>query len=161
MSKPRSKMPKAGTVNLAKLPPMLRRLVRIVGEAHAYKLVERWGGTYIVLPVRPTLEHELAELVGLQGLAAMIQEWPPGQPLQIPKPDSVLRQVRHERVRVLRAEGRTLKEICGTTGYAMRQVIYILEAANELGIVQLDMFNAQADVAPAPVAGQAHNPFGL
>lgn len=161
MSKPRSKMPKAGTVNLAKLPPMLRRLVRIVGEAPAYKLVERWGGTYIVLPVRPTQEHELAEMVGLQGLAAMIQEWPPGQPLQIPKPDSVLRQVRHERVRVLRAEGHTLKDTAMLTGYSIRQVISILDAANELGVVQLDMFNAQAEAAPAPVAGQAHNPFGL
>mgnify|MGYP000541164457 CR=1 FL=1 len=55
-----------------------------------------------------------------------------------------------ERVRVLRAEGNTLKDVAMLTGYSIRQVISILDTAAELGIVQLDMFNAQASTEPVP-----------
>jgi hypothetical protein len=83
----------------------------------------------------------------------------------------VMQQVRHQRVRELRALGLTLSDIAVKTHYSRRWVIEIL-AGEERELAQLGLFSAEGDVmggadekvaaVAAPQEGPtAHNPFGL
>lgn len=146
-------------IALHKLPTQLRMLVRLMGEAAAFRLVEQRGGTPLTVPHRLSgrAHFDLAELIGPPALAALIAELP-GQTLQLPKNDSLLRQLRHQRVCELRGQGLTQAAAARATGYTVRQVINIL---NRNG---LEMLPQQHELFPEPVAptgGQAHNPFGL
>lgn len=158
-------------IALHKLPGQLRMLVRIMGEAAAFKLAEHRGGTPITVPLtlHRAAERGLLELVGADAFAALVAELP-GQTLQLPKYDSVLRQLRHQRVLAWRAQGNTQAVVALATGYTVRQVINIL---NRNGVAQVDVqalaqrdFFADAHPAPAPptkgaAVARAHNPFGL
>lgn len=171
--------PTVPAVALHKLPVQLRMLVRLMGEAAAYRLVQWRGGTPWTVPksVRSPQFTKLAEMVGAEPGAALVAEMT-GQTLQLPKYDGVLRQLRHQRVVELRSKGVKLHEVALATGYTVRQVINILNRAGLPslcdgldGLVgQGDLFGPDADElddateAPAVVAETgptAHNPFGL
>lgn len=159
----RTQRPVVPDVNLHLLPPQLRLLVRVLGEAAAFKLVEQRGGGYVVVPKRAHAGHWLGELIGPIAFAALVEHYG-DQTLQLPKYDSVLRQVRHERVRQLRREGRTISQVAVQTNYTMRQVINILAADDEAAEAarQADLFAGGDDVAQdAEPAPSAHNPFCL
>lgn len=150
------------TINLQLLPGALRDLVRALGEAAAFKLVERRGGGRLIVPKKVHPEHRLMDELGLQVFAALVDAYG-GEVLVLPKYDSVARQLRHERVRKQRAAGLTIDRVAIATGYTRRQVINILQGAPEDRCYgQLDMFEALADEAPAaPEAVVANDPFGL
>lgn len=158
----RNPRPVVPDVNVHLLPPQLRLLVRVLGEAAAFKLVEQRGGGYVVVPKRPHPDHWLAELIGPIPFAALVEHYG-DQTLQLPKYDSVLRQVRHERVRQLRREGRTLSQVAVQTNYTMRQVINILAADEEAAEAarQADLFGGGEDAQPDEPEPAAHDPFGL
>lgn len=154
-------------IALHKLPTQLRMLVRLIGEAAAYRLVEQRGGTPLTVPHRLSgrAHFDLVELLGPPAIAALIAELP-GQTLQLPKNDSLLRQLRHQRVVELRGQGLTQAAAARATGYTVRQVINIL---NRNGVAmppeQDDLFPELMAPARAPATAaashQAHNPFGL
>lgn len=150
------------TINLQLLPAALRDLVRALGEAAAFKLVERRGGGRLIVPKKVHPEHRLMDELGLQVFAALVDAYG-GEVLVLPKYDSVARQLRHERVRKQRAAGFTIDRVAIATGYTRRQVINILQVAPEDRCYgQLDMFDALADDASsAPDAVVANDPFGL
>jgi len=167
-------------VALHKLPVQLRMLVRVMGEAAAYRLVQAWGGTPFTVPksVRARQFARLADVVGVDAATALVAELP-GETLQLPKYDGVLRQLRHQRVIDLRRQRLRLAEIALATAYSVRQVINILNASglplHEPGLgldgtglaLQGDLFGGAStladddDVAPAdaaqpmPVRGRA------
>lgn len=177
------------SIALHKLPVQLRMLVRVMGEASAYRLVELRGGTPYTVPqsLFSPAGQVLVEMVGASPAAALIAELP-GQTLQLPKNDSVLRQLRHQRVLELRAQGLKLATIALATGYTVRQVINICQRSG-LGLLLVDEPTGptqhdlwpellddepddqadQVDTAPArspsadlrPAQPTAHNPFGL
>lgn len=154
-------------IALHKLPTQLRMLVRLIGEAAAFRLVEQRGGTPLTVPRRVSgrADFDLVELLGAPAMAALIAELP-GQTLQLPKNDSLLRQLRHQRVVELRAQGLTQAAAARATGYTVRQVINILNRNGfPVAPEQDDLFPELATPARAPALAaadhQAHNPFGL
>ena len=100
------------------------------------------GGTPYTVPkhLRSGAGTRLVDLVGADAAAALAAELP-GETLQLPKYDGVLRQLRHQRVLDLRAKGTLLADIALATGYSQRQVINILHDGDMQGApVQADLF---------------------
>lgn len=118
------------TIALHKLPVQLRMLVRLMGEAAAYRLVQDRGGTPFTVPKGGQSRQfaGLVDAVGVEAASALVAEMS-GVTLQLPKYDGVLRQLRHQRVIELRMQGTPLAEIALATGYTVRQVINVLNAA--------------------------------
>ncbi len=152
------------SINLHLLPGALRDLVRALGEPAAFKLVERRGGGRLVVPRKVDPNHRLMDELGLQVFAALVDAYG-GEVIELPKYDSVARQLRHERVRKHRRDGLTLDRVATATGYTRRQVINILaDAPEDRCYGQLDMFEqmaleSQQQALEAPVV--ANDPFGL
>lgn len=118
-------------VALHKLPPQLKVLVRCMGEAAAFRLVKARGGTPLHVPktVHSPRFAGLVELCGdVVAAAALVAELGPAT-IQLPKYDAVARQLRHAGVIERRQRGDRLASIALATGYTMRQVINILNAA--------------------------------
>lgn len=158
MARHRSSTPSA--IALHRLPVQLRMLVRVMGEAGAFALVQARGGTPFTVPKHLHSAHgeRLLDLCGSPDAAARLVAELPGETIQLPKYDAVLRQLRHQRVLQLRREGRQLAEIAMTVGYTVRQVINVLNAGALRGELseadapaddQLDMFGHEDDLADA------------
>jgi hypothetical protein len=163
----RAPKPDLSAINPLSLPPQLRMLMRVLGESAAYKLVEQRGGSYVIVPKRFVPEHDLHEILGTQAFMALIDACG-SETLQLPKYDSVLRQIRHQRVMELIGKGYLLREVALKVNYTVRQVINIKQA-NEVREMQgslWDMFPDQGEVVeiedePADNLPTAHNPFGM
>lgn len=133
------------TVQLNQLPPMLRMIVRCMGEADAFKLVEALGGTKLRVPQSFAEDHVLLDIISVRAFLALINEYG-GIDIQLPKYDSVLRQFRHQRVNALLDQGFTNKEVALATNYTQRQVINIKQQAHPIAR-QISLWDAiEADV---------------
>lgn len=128
----------ADQVNVHRLPPQLRMLVRAIGEAAAFRLVESRGGVPLTVPKRAHAEHHLAELLGPVAFAQLVDGWG-GLTLELPKYDAVLRQLRHQRVHEL-LRRHTTTEVALMTNYTKRQVINIKQSLGPEALGQLDLF---------------------
>lgn len=169
MTRQRAAVPRPDLVNVDLLPPQLRELVRVVGDAAAFRLVEHRGGVALSVPKRVSPDHMLAELLGPVAFAQLVEAWG-GEVLQLPKNDSVLRQLRHQRVHTLLLQRYTIRDVALKTNYTARQVINIKQAlAADLPMLQQgDLF---ADIGSASTsagvtaasssAAAAHDPFQL
>ena len=154
-------------INTHLLPAALRELVTVLGEAAAFRLVERRGGGRLIVPKKVHPDHRLMDELGFKGFADLVAAYG-SMVLELPKYDSVLRQIRHERVRKLRAEGMTVDRVAVATGYTRRQVFNILADDFDLApAAQLDMFGGPDLFAddpaerPKPAPFGANDPFGL
>jgi hypothetical protein len=165
----RAAKPDLTAINPLNLPPQLRKLMRVLGEAAAYKLVEQRGGSYVIVPKRFVAEHDLHEVLGTQAFMALIEACG-SETLQLPKYDSVLRQVRHQRVMELLGKGYLLREVALKVNYTVRQVINIKQAHeprdDQLGLWDLFPPGGVVEVIEDEPATEAklptaHNPFGL
>ena len=161
-------------INHALLPGRLRDLVRVLGERLAFDLVQKRGGTRLIVPKRVSAPHPLLDALGLPGFIALVDAYGGEVIDDLPKYDSVARQLRHERVRQMRATDQTIDQVAMATNYSRRQVMNIL-AADGPDDRQYALFDgtdgpgdATEDAAPVPpdtrpenFAGQANDPFGL
>ena len=176
-------------IALHRLPVQLRMLVRLIGDAAAFALVHRRGGTPLTVPTKLSDGAELLDLVGPQAAAQLVAELR-GQTLQLPKYDSVTRQLRHQRVVLLRGKGQKLREVALATGYTVRQVINVCNVSDvaadapaaqqelfadadihvDVGVgvdVDMDVSATASVICRAPPvlatspASPAHDPFGL
>lgn len=152
-------MPKAGDVDLHQLPPQLRLLVRAIGEEAAFRIVAARGGTVLHVPARLNEDHPICDLIGGHAFGLLVQHHG-GMKIELPKSDSLLRQVRHRRVIEMDAAGHSLNEIALSTNYSRRHVISVLGEARREQPEQGDLF---AEPAPEPdaAASVAHDPFNL
>ena len=118
-------------VALHKLPPQLKVLVRVMREGPAFAMVKARGGTTLHVP-KHVHSRRFQHLVDLCGdpvaAAALVNELGPCT-LELPKYDSVARQLRHASVIARRQRGDRIDAIALATGYTRRQVINILNAA--------------------------------
>lgn len=139
-------------IALDRLPPTLRLIARAIGPAAAFRLVQERGGTYLCVPKDPGQPgaRALAGLLGESAMRALVDAFP-AETLQLPKDDKLVQQVRHRLVVETRFQpGSTLAQTARATGYSMRQVINICNAARERG--QLPPEAAAAAAADAAIA---------
>jgi hypothetical protein len=127
-------------IALHRLPVQLRMLVRVMGEAGAYTLVQRRGGTPLTVPKHPhsaqgrrAVERLVSDCGCTMAAAALVAEMP-GETMMLPKYDAVVRQLRHQRVVELRAQRRRIADIALDVGYSVRQVINVLNASGVVDV---------------------------
>lgn len=150
-------------INIELLPPVLREMVRVLGESAAFKLVEHLGGRRLIVPKRLKMEDPLLDLLGGKAFAKLVN-YAPGSVIELPKYDSVTRQLRHERVRACRALGMTGDRTATETGYTRRQVMNIWAAAadDDRDFRQGGLWEVEEDdKTTGSFAGRANDPFGL
>lgn len=129
------------------LPAKLLELVEAVGFPETLKLVERWGGVrlYVPLPEHVTPEHPIAKEIGLDAalkLAATIRksgsidQW-----LEVPRAARYLRKVRDQLIRSAYTET-SASRLARKHGMTRRNIFYIVgrEDADE---PQRDLFDVE------------------
>ena len=120
------------------LPPKLAELVDAIGFPAALRLVERWGGVRLYVPLEQNLteEHELVRALGLAAarkLASAHKEW-----LEVPRGAAYLRSVRD---RIIRESygGKSVTRLAREFNMTRRNIFYIV-ARKEAPEPQGDLF---------------------
>lgn len=81
------------------LPKVLQDFVRLIGLAATMLLVEHFGGTRLYIPVKPSPEHRLATLIGLDNLVKLSRVYGAQDHFDIPKAERALRHLRDQKIR--------------------------------------------------------------
>ena len=147
------------STDLEALPPAVRELVRVIGEADAMRLIGLHGGARMTVPKKPKEDHPLRMALSALGFDKLVAGYG-GEALDVPKGDAYLRRLRHDHVRQCRAEGLTLDETAEATGYSRRHVINIMGGDDSVDTKTLDLFDEPA-LHSLSYAGLANDPFGM
>lgn len=109
------------------LPPQMRRIVRAIGVAPAFVLLRWRGGRRLKLPKDGT-RSELAAIIGLVALEALLAEFGAHEILTLPKVDKMVLQLRDRAIRAEHAGGKSIPDLAGLYGLTTRHVLNILSA---------------------------------
>lgn len=142
------------------LPPAVRELVRVIGDADAMRLIGLHGGARMTVPKRPKDDHPLRMALSAEGFDKLVAGYG-GESLDVPKGDAYLRRLRHDHVRQCRAQGLTIDETAEATGYSRRHVINIMGGEDATDTHTLDLFDDLPVHYVTSSAGMANDPFGL
>jgi hypothetical protein len=132
-------------IDTSVLPPQLRMLIKHLGFGPAVQLVQERGGipTYVPSAVtREHADHDLCVLLGPEAFAALVEHYG-GTSLCVPKADSLIKQARHQHVRVLLAKRMPTAQIARATGYCVRSIELIAAGRIETEL-QGDLFEGFA-----------------
>lgn len=128
-------------VDVRLLPPALRMLCGILGHRKAFELCRQRGGVPLCVPAEMSLDHHLVGIIGMDGMAALVAELG-RQVIEVPKYDSVAKQLRHRTVHALLNQGKGPTTVALATGYSKRQITNL-----KRGLVESDgLLNTQADL---------------
>lgn len=117
-------------INVDLLPPNLRRLCRVLGDLKAFALCKQRGGVPLRVPVRASVDHWLVDVVGFDGLQALVAEFG-GEYIDVPKHDKVTMQLQHQQVQACLAAGMGPTRTALHTGYTKRHVCNIQAGQQE------------------------------
>lgn len=122
------------------MPPSLAELVRLIGLASTLKLVERFGGIRLYVPLEQHLRdsHPIARAIGVDAARTLARDRAT-ETLEIPLAKDYLRRVR-DRVMAGQYETKSATELAREYGMTRRNVFYRLGAANDDS--QGDLFDA-------------------
>lgn len=121
-------------INVDLLPPNLRLLCRVLGSRRAFELCQVRGGVPLQVPVRASLEHWLAEVIGMDGLQALVDALA-GEQLDVPKYDKVAMQLRHQQVQACLMAGMGPTRTALKLGYTKRHVLNLqTDLLHDLGM---------------------------
>lgn len=81
------------------LPATLQDFVRLIGLAATMILVEHFGGTRLYIPVKPSPDHHLAKLIGMDNLVKLSRVYGAQDHFDIPKAERALRHLRDQKIR--------------------------------------------------------------
>lgn len=81
------------------LPQVLQDFVRLIGLAPTLVIVEQYGGCRLYVPVRPTEDHPLAQLIGFENLCTLSRVYGLESHFDIPKATLATRHLRNEKIR--------------------------------------------------------------
>ncbi len=85
-------------ISVELLPPKLQEFVRLIGVAATLKMVEKYGGLRIYIPVKATPDHEFAKLIGVENLAKLGKVFGLEDHFQLPKAQAALRALRDTKI---------------------------------------------------------------
>lgn len=131
-------------VNTSLLPPNLRKLCRAVGSRKAFRLCEERGGVPLQVPNRALLDHWLVDIIGFDGLQALVQELK-GELIDVPKYDKVMMQLKHQQAHACLKAGLGLTRTALKIGYTKRHILNI-QADLQMAMGERYQFPDQVDV---------------
>ncbi len=107
------------------LPARLCEIKDIAGPTAALSLAERYGGASVYVPVKARPEHPLCKLLGPQAAKAISRVYG-GDRLEIPKKDSIVRQLRGKKILERRREGASISTLASEFCLSRRRILQIL-----------------------------------
>ncbi|CAN5434967.1 hypothetical protein BH10PSE18_BH10PSE18_18630 [soil metagenome] len=96
------------------LPQRLQEFVRLIGLAPTMRLVDRFGGLRIYIPATATEDHAFAELIGVENLGKLCQEYSHGGlglRFELPSATRALNAVRNAQIRSDYQAGKSAREL--------------------------------------------------
>ena len=110
---------KVDQINPQTLPPVLQELADLIGLAAALKLAAAYPGVPAYIPSKPHPGHHLSSIVGYENLKRLAEVY--GQS-HLKMPNLTLRKIKHQIVKDLRSEGKSIREAALATGFTTRRV---------------------------------------
>ncbi len=87
----------ADDLAVCELPGSLRELADLIGIDAVWRLVQRWGGVRLFIPVTMPPEHEIAATIGPEAAEALAGHYG-GDVLELAKGDHALRCLRNRAI---------------------------------------------------------------
>ncbi len=110
------------------LPSGLSDIRRIAGAPTAIALARSYGGHSVYIPRRVNEAHPLVALLGPEAVEALGSVYG-GERINVPKADSILRQLRCRSIRAARRNGATVAALATEHGLTRRRVLQILASS--------------------------------
>lgn len=119
------------------LPPMAKRLIAIMGERMAVRLMKRRGGTQIKIPAGLRPAATMRDSMGLSAAAirALASSDLANEMIEVPKVDAIVKHHRNEAIRADREKGFTVSELAlkyNLTRLWIRQILNEKENSKNL-----------------------------
>jgi hypothetical protein len=108
-------------INADLLPPQARKLVRLIGMAQTLKLLELRGGITLRIPVKAEDSDVLLAILPLAAVQKLSESMP-GQRLELPKCDKIIKQLRNLAIRQARAQ-HSASQLATAYGLTRRHII--------------------------------------
>lgn len=112
------------SVNPARLPPTMRRLVLVIGIAETLRLTCHFGGVRVSLGTSRQPKTKLRKAISDESISALAKHLD-SEHIDIPKADSILSQIRDANIRDQAERGATLSDLTQEFGLTRRRVISI------------------------------------
>ncbi|MCF7964184.1 MAG: hypothetical protein K9L79_01455 [Methylobacter tundripaludum] len=125
------------SVNADLLPPQMRQFVRLIGMAHTLTLLEKRGGVTLRIPVNAHEAVVLKEILPMDAIVKLCEAMP-GQRLEMPKIDKIVKQIRN-RAMTNERKHYSAASVAQRHNLSRRQVINICKPAVDDG--QVDLFD--------------------
>lgn len=115
---------------LALLPPLLRDFEQRIGLPATLALVNRWGGlrVYFPTPDRCSVEHPIAQVIGLDKLLLLAEQYGGNEHRQLPKARQALLALRNARIVAARGQ-KSARDLAMEHGLTEGQIIRVWAAA--------------------------------
>lgn len=106
-----------------KLPPQVRRLVRLVGWAETFKLLKHLGGQRVYIPLKPHPFLLLREALAPETIQALTREYGT-QALDLPKIDKMILELRDREI-LLALQHSSYAEVAAAYGVTERLIRHV------------------------------------
>lgn len=113
-------------VNPDLLPPQARNLVKLIGMANTLTLLEKRGGITLRIPVNALESDVLLAILPVEAVQAL-SEAMPGQRLELPKCDKIIKQLRNLAIRQAR-KNQSASQLATAYNLSRRQIINLTRA---------------------------------
>lgn len=124
-------------IQLDKLPPQIRGLVRLIGVAETWRLLDVRGGRPTYIPAdadRPSILHEI---ISAESVAALAKSEYGGRTIDMPMVDKLMLQIRDAEI-VERKQTATKSELARQFKLSTRMIQIIWNRHDDS--LQIDMF---------------------
>lgn len=112
------------------LPAVLQEFVSLIGIDATMRLVHRFGGTRVRIPLTATADHALAELIGMDQLVKLCDRFK-GHRFDLPKAYAALLHIRN--AKILAEYGpKSTRQLALEHGLTERQIWNIVANANTI-----------------------------
>lgn len=122
------------------LPQVLQDFVRLIGLPATMQVVSRHGGRRLYIPLNPTPDHHLAQLIGLEKLAQLSAVYGREDHFDIPKAVVALRHLRDQRIRS-EIGPKSASKLAAENNLTERQIWNIIGRAPDENRNQVSMFD--------------------
>ncbi|MDO9104913.1 MAG: Mor transcription activator family protein [Methylovulum sp.] len=111
-------------VDVNRLPPQARVIIRLIGIEDAWALLSHFGGKDINIPMGKRPGTLLYQAIPEASAAALINAFA-GKRLALPTTDKIVRQIRDHRIHHAKAQGETTRALARRFHLTRRSIILI------------------------------------